>query len=161
MPHRGSRSTRARRRGSTTPYRIHKGPNGKPEGIARWRTRERFLHSSVHTARLQPLAPSMRSHRTLVVSSLLLTLAACHKSNPLNRPVPGARGGTIQPVGSARGSATASSKTQLTRREVIAKEEPATLYANDRSHCKVTPDRFKEIAVGERVWCNWEDTRNP
>jgi len=103
----------------------------------------------------------MRSHRTLVVSSLLLTLAACHKSNPLNRPVPGTRGATIQPVGSARGSAAASSRTQLTRREVVAKEEPATLYANDRSHCKVTPDRFKEITVGDRVWCNWEDSRNP
>ena len=104
----------------------------------------------------------MRSHRTLVVSSLLLVLAACHKSNPLNRALPpGRSAGTIQPVGSARGSATASSRTQVTRREVVAKEEPATLYANDRSHCKVTPDRFKDIAVGERVWCSWEDSRNP
>jgi len=103
----------------------------------------------------------MRSRCALVVPSLVLTLAACHKSNPLTRPVPGTRGGTIQPVGSARGSATASSRTQVTRREVAAKEEPATLYATDRSHCKVPPDRFKDIAVGEKVWCSWEDSRNP
>jgi hypothetical protein len=103
----------------------------------------------------------MCSRCTLVVSCLVLTLAACHKSNPLARPLPGVKGGTVQPVGSSRGSATASSRTQLTRREVVAKEEPATLYASDRSHCKVTPERFKDAAIGDKVWCNWEDSRNP
>jgi hypothetical protein len=53
------------------------------------------------------------------------------------------------------------SNTQLARREVTAKVEPATLYARDGGLCKVTVERFKSVTVGDRVSCNWEDSRTP
>lgn len=39
---------------------------------------------------------------------------------------------------------------------VAGKEAPATLYAEDGSHCLVTPGRFERVRIGDRVWCNWE-----
>jgi hypothetical protein len=51
---------------------------------------------------------------------------------------------------------------QLARKEVAAKEEPATLIAADRSRCTVTSDRFKNTSVGSKEICDWRTgTRAP
>jgi hypothetical protein len=102
----------------------------------------------------------MRSRYTLAASCLLLTFAACRSSNPRPGSI-GSMGRPIKPAGSAQPTTAAGSNSGLSRREVVSKEEPSTLYARDGGHCKVTPDRFKDTAVGDRAWCNWEDSKVP
>lgn len=38
---------------------------------------------------------------------------------------------------------------------VDAKRPPATLVAVDRSICLVTVDRYRNVRVGDAVYCNW------
>jgi hypothetical protein len=101
----------------------------------------------------------MRSRCILLAPCLVLVLA-CQRSNARPWPIPRS-GRTIDPVGSAQPNTAAGTNSGLSRREVSAKAEPASLYARDGAHCKVTPDRFKDTAVGDRVWCNWEDSKTP
>ncbi len=102
----------------------------------------------------------MRSRPAPMFACLLVAVVACQHSNPRGQPFPGT-GRTIKPAGSAQPNTAAGSNSGLSRREVASKAAPATLYATDGGHCKVTPDRFKETAVGDRAWCNWEDTKVP
>jgi hypothetical protein len=44
---------------------------------------------------------------------------------------------------------------QVSRKRVAAKEEPATLVAEDGSRCKVTTDRFKKVRERDYVTCLW------
>jgi len=66
-----------------------------------------------------------------------------------------------QQVGAVPATTAAKPTGSLSRRIVYAKEEPATLYTRDGASCKVTPSRFKDTAVGDEVWCNWENSRAP
>jgi hypothetical protein len=98
--------------------------------------------------------------RCLVFPFLLVVLATCRKSNPRAWPIP--KGGPImKPAGSAAPNTAMGSNTQLARREVTAKVQPATLYARDGGLCKVSVERFKSVTVGDRVSCNWEDSKTP
>jgi hypothetical protein len=89
---------------------------------------------------------------------LALMLAACTRTS---------RGAS---VGAARGSgtpgaaalpapagqpATATSSPNMSRKRVAAREEPATLIADDRSRCTVTAERFRDTKVGDNVICDW------
>lgn len=44
----------------------------------------------------------------------------------------------------------------LSRKTVSAKEEPGTLIAADRTRCVVPAERFREVALGEKVTCGWQ-----
>lgn len=50
---------------------------------------------------------------------------------------------------------SASPAREMARKVVSAKEEPNTLIASDRSSCRVTEQKYRETALGERVWCAW------
>jgi hypothetical protein len=39
---------------------------------------------------------------------------------------------------------------------IVSKREPETLFANDGTICRVSPDRFRDTAVGAVVRCNWQ-----
>ena len=41
-------------------------------------------------------------------------------------------------------------------KEVVQKRAPEALLARDGTICRVSPDRFRETAVGELVRCNWQ-----
>jgi hypothetical protein len=40
-------------------------------------------------------------------------------------------------------------------RKVNGKEEPNRLIAADRSSCTVSADKFREVSIGESVFCAW------
>ena len=42
-----------------------------------------------------------------------------------------------------------------TRKRVKAKEEPATLIADDNMRCTVNEKRFKDTTVGDYALCGW------
>lgn len=43
----------------------------------------------------------------------------------------------------------------LSQKAVNGKEEPATLMSADRQSCIVTAKKFRETAIGDKVWCAW------
>ena len=45
--------------------------------------------------------------------------------------------------------------TGTSRKRVKAKEEPATLLADDNARCTVTEQRFRDTSVGDWVTCAW------
>lgn len=46
-------------------------------------------------------------------------------------------------------------EASLTQKPVNGKEEPATLISADRMSCVVTAKKFRETALGDKVWCAW------
>lgn len=38
---------------------------------------------------------------------------------------------------------------------VVAKREPTYLIAGDATECTVSPERFRRVEIGERVFCTW------
>jgi hypothetical protein len=47
----------------------------------------------------------------------------------------------------------------VARREVVAKEPPSALLAQDGTRCTVDPEKYERTKVGDRVLCVW--TKNP
>jgi len=45
--------------------------------------------------------------------------------------------------------------TSTSTKRVKAKEEPATLVADDNARCIVTEQRFRDTSVGDWVACAW------
>lgn len=43
----------------------------------------------------------------------------------------------------------------LGEKPVASKEPPTSLIAVDGTRCLVTEEKFRNTAVGERVWCYW------
>jgi hypothetical protein len=58
-------------------------------------------------------------------------------------------GGRIPQAGGA------ATRAALSQKVVSGKEEPTTLIALDGSTCSVSAQRFRETAIGEKVWCAW------
>jgi hypothetical protein len=46
-----------------------------------------------------------------------------------------------------------------TLKVVDAKHPPVTLIAIDRSTCLVTRDRYREVRIGDAIYCHWSDGR--
>jgi len=45
--------------------------------------------------------------------------------------------------------------TGLADKPVASKEAPTSLIAVDGTRCLVTEEKYRNTAVGERVWCYW------
>ncbi len=43
----------------------------------------------------------------------------------------------------------------LADKPVASKETPTTLFAADGTRCLVTEEKFRNTALGDRVWCFW------
>jgi len=91
----------------------------------------------------------MKSFPVVLISAACLGAAACAKTTapPLGFPTPA--------TSTMSGQGVLSTDGGLARKEVAAKEEPATLVAADRTRCMVSADRFKNASVGSREICNW------
>lgn len=87
------------------------------------------------------------------VAILALAFAAmgCAPYQTLKRPGQGGGDREIPTGTSARGSGT----SDVGRKAVYGKEDPATLVAQDGTRCAVTEKRYRETAIGEVVWCAW------
>jgi hypothetical protein len=48
-----------------------------------------------------------------------------------------------------------ATRAAISQKVVSGKEEPTTLIARDGSTCSVSAERFRETAIGEKVWCAW------
>ena len=72
----------------------------------------------------------------------VVLLAACSPQTKL-----GARPGGI---------VVSSANTGWATKKVVEKQPPETLMAEDATICRVSPDRFKDTAVGALVPCNWQ-----
>ncbi len=99
----------------------------------------------------------MKSFSVVLISVACLSAAACVKTRA--QP-PGSTGSPLPPAATMQvpgmsGQGVLSTDGGLTRKEVAAKEEPATLVAADRSRCMVSADRFKSASVGSREICDW------
>jgi hypothetical protein len=46
--------------------------------------------------------------------------------------------------------------TESTVKVVESKQPPVTLIATDRSICLVTVQRFRDVRVGDAVYCRWQ-----
>ena len=98
----------------------------------------------------------MKKFSLVLVAAACLGAAACWKNNAYPLGFPGGSGATpasTQPGTSGQG--LLSTDGGLSRKEVAAKEEPATLVAADRSRCMVSAARFKSANVGSREICDW------
>jgi hypothetical protein len=93
----------------------------------------------------------MKRFSVVLIAAASLGAAGCVKTKTFP---PGAPGSPI-PAPAASGQGLLSTDGQLTRKEVAAKEDPATLVAADRSRCAVSADRFKKATVGSREICDW------
>ena len=91
----------------------------------------------------------MKSLSVVLISAACLGAAACVKTTapPLGFPIPA--------TSTMSGQGMLSTDGGLARKEVAAKEEPATLVAADRSRCMVSAERFKNATVGSREICDW------
>lgn len=49
-----------------------------------------------------------------------------------------------------------SANTGWATKKVVTKKPPEALMALDGTICRVSPDRFKDTAVGALVPCNWQ-----
>jgi hypothetical protein len=99
----------------------------------------------------------MKSFSVVLISAACLGAAACVKTNaqpPGTRGNPMTAPATMQVPGTS-GQGILATDGQLTRKEVAAKEEPATLVAADRSRCMVSAARFKDATIGSREICDW------
>jgi hypothetical protein len=86
--------------------------------------------------------------------SLLVATFGCRLLNPGTTP------GTRTPVDRALPRPIADRRTgdggvRETKKKVVAKEEPQMLVANDRTHCSVDPEQYRQTAVGDEVACVW------
>lgn len=48
-----------------------------------------------------------------------------------------------------------AARAAISQKVVSGKDEPTTLIAHDGSTCTVTAQKFRETAIGEKVWCAW------
>jgi hypothetical protein len=97
----------------------------------------------------------MRGMNVMLSLVIVMTasVTACSKTQSLGRPgiqVGGDRALPGAPVPGAEGSSVAAS-----RKSVSGKEPRTTLIALDGSRCQVTERRYRETAIGEKVWCAW------
>lgn len=49
----------------------------------------------------------------------------------------------------------AAPRGDWTSKKVNGKQEPNTLIAADRTSCTVSADKFREVSIGESVFCSW------
>jgi hypothetical protein len=83
---------------------------------------------------------------------LLIPLAGCGLLQAEQKwPKPETPGGRELP----EAMASTGERAALSQKVVQAKEEPATLFAADRSSCQVSAERFKQVIVGTKAWCAW------
>ena len=107
-----------------------------------------------------------RAARRALVSTLLTTgvaLTGCI-SSPWAPRAPGPR--EPGPFDKTPGAPTTnrapveappSAPSRAWRKAVAAKEPPARLLAADGTSCAVSEERFARVAVGDVVWCVWEE----
>jgi hypothetical protein len=88
--------------------------------------------------------------RRLMVVGLLAVVTGCIPAWLIPER---ARPETGRTIGStARGHEPAPS---LDRKRVSSKDPPQRVFAADGSSCVVTPERFREIEIGDAVLCVW------
>ncbi len=85
------------------------------------------------------MTQTLVTRRIVAAVALLLLVAGCARAQ--TRP-----GGIV--VG--------SSQVGWATKAVVTKRAPETLLAGDGTICRVSPDRFRGTAVGDRVDCNWQ-----
>ena len=107
-----------------------------------------------------------RAARCALVSALLvtgITLSGCI-ANPWTPRAPGPR--EPGPFDNTPGAPTTgrvpddtppSAPSRAWRKAVAAKEPPARLVAADGTSCAVSEERYARVAVGDVVWCIWEE----
>ena len=91
----------------------------------------------------------------LVLVALAFTMGCFFPGRHLEPPVFGRGGespGRATPAAPTGGRADAG---EVAQKEVGGREAPASLISIDGWTCLVTEKRFRETAVGERVWCAW------
>ena len=92
--------------------------------------------------------------RTVALLGLLLTMSACVGWMPKRRASPDIGGapsgdrGLPQPMTGTKGAGVSS-------KAVYGKREPVTIIAQDKTECIVSEKKFRELAVGEKVRCEW------
>jgi hypothetical protein len=93
--------------------------------------------------------------RIVVIAVLLAT--GCTSVGARQR-TPDVRPGTAKMPGDERTTKPGLAMpagTTASRKRVKAKEEPATLVADDNARCTVNEKRFRETSVGDWAICNW------
>jgi hypothetical protein len=78
--------------------------------------------------------------RLIAIAAFAMTLAGC----------------ALAPLGSR--NAADQGRTGLGWKTVARKVEPAYLVATDQTSCTVSSERFRDVRVGQRVLCNWQDS---
>jgi hypothetical protein len=58
--------------------------------------------------------------------------------------------------GRAGGAAMRTGNTGWLTKKVVSKKPPEALMAEDGTVCRVSPDRFRDTAVGTLLPCNWQ-----
>jgi hypothetical protein len=94
-----------------------------------------------------PMRPTMLIVMVIASSEL----AGCARWQQIEKPEIG------RPGGIHRGMQPPQERTELplSRKEVVGKHGPAMLLAADGTECAVTEKRYREVSVGEFVWCGW------
>jgi hypothetical protein len=91
----------------------------------------------------------------LTILAVAFAAMACAPYQTLKRP--GAGGGDREiPTGTSSRGSGGSGQSDVGRKAVYGKEDPATFVAQDGSRCAVTEKRYRETALGEVVWCAWK-----
>ena len=85
--------------------------------------------------------------RPMVASALLLGGCILPGGQRVE-PIPGAVGAVVT-------SPTRPNRA-LTRKRVIAKEQPDLLLADDGTSCRVNADRYRDVEVGTDQLCGWQ-----
>ena len=68
------------------------------------------------------------------------------------RPQIGARPGD---GGREMPPAMTAPRSGLTSKKVSGKEDPDVLFAADRTRCTVSVEKYREVSIGESVFCAW------
>ena len=89
-----------------------------------------------------------------LAAALALSLAACTRLPSLDQP--GKPVLVDRPRPAKVNRKTVEGDNRLSEKAVHGKEPKTILVAHDGSRCQVTEKRYRETAVGEKVWCVWQ-----
>ena len=97
----------------------------------------------------------------LVVAGLYVTgcIANPWTRRPSGPPTPGRVGGTpaLPSPDQPTVQVPPSAPSRVWRKTVAAKKVPTRLVANDGTVCEVSEERYARVALGDLVWCIWEE----
>ena len=134
------------------PEGIRHSKDGDPDAGDLWRgaAHRRIVRSSaVNPGSIAPvedrsLMPASASHILLALAFGVLTSAAA-----------GCRPRHIE-AGPGGGIVVKSAQLGWYTKRVVTKQAPETLFAEDGTICRLSPERYRETAVGEMLYCNWQ-----